>query len=55
MEVCPQCLSILKCKEGKYSSPIDSDKVIFTQLKICDNKQCENNGIVLETVEHEMN
>ena len=55
MEVCPKCQSILKVKEGKYSSPLDSDKVVFTQLKICSNKECSNFDQVLATVEHEMN
>jgi len=55
MEACSKCQSILKCKEGKYSSQVGSDKVIFIQVKICDNKDCENFNQVLDTVKHEMN
>ena len=55
MEVCPKCQSILKVKEGKYSSELGTSDVYLTQEKICDNKECENNGQVLDTIKHKMN
>lgn len=55
MEQCNKCQAILKCKEGKYSSQVGTDKVIFTQIKTCDNKDCENKDVIMEIVEHEMN
>lgn len=55
MDNCLKCGAIIKTKEGKYSSQVGSEKVIFTQILTCDNKECSNNGIVLATVEHELN
>ena len=53
--MCSKCQSILKCKEGSYSSEVGTNKVIFTQIKTCDNKQCDNFDTVVEIIEHEMN
>lgn len=55
MESCPKCLSILKVREGTYSSELGSPDVYFTQLKCCDNKECSNNQTVLDTIKHKMN
>jgi len=55
MDLCPICLGLLKTKEGAYSSELGTNKVIFTQLKACDNKQCSNCDVVIDTVKHEMN
>jgi len=55
LDLCSKCGSILKVREGKYSSELGTNKVFFTQEIMCDNKQCENNQIVIDTVKHEMN
>ena len=55
MDNCPKCGAILKVKEGKYSSEINTNKVTFTQLKFCDNKECPNFNLILDIVTHEMN
>ena len=55
MEVCNKCNSILKTKEGKYHSENGTTKVTFTQIKSCDNKDCSNFGLELETIRHKMN
>ena len=55
MDSCSKCGAILKTKEGGYTSELNTNKVIFTQIKSCDNDKCSNFGLELEIIKHEMN
>ena len=52
MELCPLCETALAIKSAKYV--IRDDKLYMVQEMTCRNPKCDNNGQVVETIEHEL-
>ena len=52
MELCPACKTALRIKASKYV--LRGDKLFMVQEQTCRNDKCENNGVVVNTIEHEL-
>jgi len=49
--LCPVCKTLLRVMSTKYV--IRDNKLFVVQELTCRNPKCENNGKVVETIEHE--
>lgn len=52
MELCPKCKTLLRVGASKYI--LRDGKLFMIQEMVCRNDKCENNGQVVDTVEHEL-
>ena len=50
MELCPKCDTALRITASKYI--MREGEVYFVQELTCRNPQCENNGQVVDKIEH---
>ena len=50
MELCPKCDTALRITASKYI--MRQGEVYFVQEFTCRNPQCENNGQVVDKIEH---
>ena len=50
--LCPRCKTALRVSTSRYV--LKSDKLYMVQELVCRNPQCEKNGEVIETIEHEL-
>lgn len=52
MELCPKCKTLLRVMASKYV--LRDGKLFMIQDMACRNPKCENNGVVVESIEHEL-
>lgn len=50
MELCPKCDTALRISGSKYV--MREGKLYFVQELVCRNPLCENDGVVVDKVEH---
>lgn len=48
---CPRCKTLLRIVNTKYV--VRDEKLFVVQELACRNPQCENNGQIVEKIEHE--
>lgn len=50
--LCPKCKTLLRVGASKYV--IRDEKLYMVQDLVCRNDKCENNGVVVKSIEHEL-
>ena len=50
--LCPKCNTLLRVSASKYV--LKDGKLYMVQDLVCRNPKCLNDGVVVETIEHEL-